>query len=103
MPAEPATDAPLAGWDLALERMECYVNQVRAALEGGGELPTGTAPAAPRAPLPDALGPRARILLAAQRDVEVALRERVGILGAAMRRDPLAQRAAISLYLDRSA
>jgi hypothetical protein len=83
--------------------MERYVEGVRAALEHGDTMPPATVRALPTSPLPRDLAQRARILLAAQDDVEVALRERVGMLGAAMRRDPLARRAAISLYLDRSA
>ena len=90
-------------WADALEAMERYVTGVRAALERGEEMPAPHAVALPVAPLPRDLAPRARVLLAAQRDVEVALRERVGILGHAMRHEPLARRAAISLYLDRSA
>ncbi|MHB1784140.1 MAG: hypothetical protein ACYCTE_15895 [Acidimicrobiales bacterium] len=103
MPADEATGRPARDWGHVLDEMESYVRRVRASLEHGAPMPGATAPALPDAQLPPPLAPRARVLLAAQRDVEVALRERVGILGAAMRRDPLAQRAAISLYLDRTA
>lgn len=103
MQADEPTGRPARDWAHVLDEMESYVDGVRASLEHGAPMPSSTAPALPDALLPSPLAPRARVLLAAQRDVEVALRERVGILGAAMRRDPLARSAAVALYLDRSA
>ena len=103
MQAEGQPAGSLECWTGVLEEMEHFLRGVRSALEHGAAIPAVTVPPLPEVPLPEELAPRARILHAAQHDLEVALRERVGILGAAMRRDPLARRAAISLYLDRSA
>ncbi|MCU1493775.1 MAG: hypothetical protein JWO62_1539 [Acidimicrobiaceae bacterium] len=90
-------------WEQALDDMEHHLDEVRAALERRGVLAEPYTVEGPATPMPQHLLERAKLLLAGQRDVEIVLRERVGILDAALHRDPLAAHAVVSLYLDRSA
>ncbi len=76
---------------------------VRAALEGRAPFSGADPVEFPSEPLPPELATRVRLLLGGHADVEVALRERIAMLGAAIHRDPVASRAVIALYLDRSA
>ncbi len=90
-------------WSAALDAGEQWVAQARASLESGGPMPGAGLVAFPEVPPPGELDSRARLLSVAQRDLEIALRERVAILGAAMCDEPAATRTAIALYFDRSA
>ena len=90
-------------WEEALELMAVHLDELREGLQGLRPMPVASSVVVPPTPMPQALRARARLLLAAQHDLEVVLRERVGILGAALHREPQALRAALSLYLDRCA
>ncbi len=90
-------------WDEALDLMAAHLEELREGLQGLQPMPAASSVRVPPDPMPPALRERARLLLAAQGDLEVVLRERVGILGAALHREPLGTRAALALYLDRCA
>ncbi len=90
-------------WSAALDAGERWVADARASLECGGPMPGADLVSFPDVPPPGELAPRARLLHGAQSDLEIALRERVSMLGAAIRSYPTATRAVIALYLDRSA
>jgi hypothetical protein len=81
-----ASDSPEASshvlWSNALDSMERHVNQITAALHGSERFPGEFATQIPGVPLPVNLAPRAQLLVARQRDVEIELRRRAGVLGA---------------------
>ncbi len=109
--APPATALPVASgdvvpspsWEEALVKLERHVAEIRAGLERSGSMPEPYRVALPDAPLPAELEARAKQVLAEQRDLEVALRERMGIISGAMHRDPHLRRAMVALYLDKTA
>ncbi len=96
-------DGTLRAWIDTIEAMEAHLAEIRSGLEGTAPMPPPQTVRVPSAPLPPSLERRARTLQGAQQDLEIALRERVGILGAAIHREPEAVRTAISLYIDRRA
>lgn len=103
MPSEQPPPERAAEWARALDAMEQHLEEIRASLFGRAPMPEPYCVAVPSTPIPDALVPRARVLVVGQEDIEIALRERVGILGAALHRDAEGARAEICCYVDRIA
>ena len=102
--ADPAAEpAGAPTWEEALALLERHVAEIRTGLEHSAAMPEPYRVPLPDAPLPAGLEGRARRILAEQRDLEVAIRERMGIISGAMHRDPHLRRAMISLYLDTGA
>lgn len=77
-----ATEVP-ASWEVALERLQDHLDQIRAGLTVFA-LPEPSIVELPAGPLPPALVTRARRLLDEQRDLEVAVRERMGVVSAVL-------------------
>jgi len=101
-PAPATATGELTAWADALDAMERHLNELRAGLEHGAPMPPPYVVHTPPGKLPAALADRARSISVAQKDLEIALRERVSLLGAALHRPP-ANENAVSFYVDRRA
>ena len=107
MPEAPPPDALVlaespeneAAWAAALEAMELHLDEVRAGLEVGF-LPSPYSVAAPDSPVPVSLAQRALRLVAAQHDLEEALRERMATLSSVLSGSFQGAPAPMPAYMD---
>jgi hypothetical protein len=101
--ASPPRTVKAVSWDETLDAVERHIAEIHDALAGRARMPEPYTVLGPSMPLPQRLAERAGLLLAAERDLEAALRTRVGTLAAALHRVPGGERSPGALYVDRFA
>ncbi len=94
---DPASD--LQCWEQTLDALEAHHGEIRAGLALGA-LPEPYAVAMPQVPFPPQLADRARVLQAAQREIEDEVRERLSLIGTVLS-GAFPAAPPVAYYLDR--
>lgn len=97
--SEAGGDDRTAAWEAVLDELQQRLVRYQRALQGAGPMPEPYVPPELAGPMPSHLAPRARLILAGQRDVEYQLRARMGALSAAL--DTAGRPVPAPRYVDR--